>query len=101
MSAVMEHFPKHPVLTIFQNAFAIISVFSVVFCLYSIACLYWLKPTDMDVEFTRMMAIVLGSAFVVVCPLAIVLTRKGRKIVAEERRQQREKRNTMKKEIER
>ena len=83
----MEKYPGHPILTFLQNIFLIISVFSFAFCAYSSACLFWLKPKDMNVEFTTMSAIVLGIAFVVCCPLVIIVTRKGRRFVAKEKTQ--------------
>jgi len=80
----MEKYPGHPILTFLQNVFLIISVFGFAFCAYSLACLFWLKPEDMNVEFTTMSAIVLGIAFVVFCPLTIIVSKKGRSLVAKE-----------------
>lgn len=84
---MLESYPKHPILTILQNIFVIISGFGFCFCAYSLICLFWLKPEDMNVEFTTMAAIVLGIAFVVCCPLAILVTKKGRRLVEQERAQ--------------
>lgn len=83
----MEKYPGHPILTVLQNIFWIISVMGFCFCAYSIACLFWLKPEDMNVEFTTMAAIVLGVAFIVCFPLAIIVGRKGRRLVAQEKAQ--------------
>lgn len=94
VEAAMERFPNHPVLTFFQNIFAIISVFSICFCLYSVACLYWLKPENMNIEFTQSAAIVLGVSFVIACPITVALTKKGRRLVAEEREQQKKNKGT-------
>lgn len=85
--AAMERFPNHPVLSFFQNVFAVISVFSIAFCLYSVACLYWLKPENMNTEFTQKAASVLGAAFIISCPVTVILTKKGRRLVAEEKEQ--------------
>ena len=83
----MEKYPGHPILTFMQNIFYIISVFGGIFCVYSLVCLFWLKPADMNVEFTTMCAIVLGIAFVVCCPIVIIVTKKGRSLVANEKPQ--------------
>ena len=80
----MEKYPGHPILTFLQNLFLIVSVCSFAFCAYSLACLFWLKPENMNVEFTTMSAIVLGIAFVVCCPLTIIVSKKGRSLVAKE-----------------
>lgn len=85
----MEKYPGHPILTFFQNLFLIVSVFGFAFCAYSLACLFWLKPDDMNVEFTTNTAIVLGIAFVVCCPLTIIVSKKGRSLVAKEPPQKR------------
>ena len=85
----MEKYPGHPILTFLQNVFLIISVFGFAFCAYSLACLFWLKPEDMNVEGTAKAAIILGAAFIVFCPLTIIVSKKGRKLVAQETPQKR------------
>ena len=82
---MLESYPGHPFLTFIHGFFGIISVFGFAFCAYSLACLYWLKPEDMNVEFTTMSAIVLGIAFVISSPITIIAGKKGRSLVAKEK----------------
>jgi hypothetical protein len=86
---MLESYPGHPFLTFIHGFFGIISVFGFAFCAYSLACLYWLKPEDMNVEGTTMAAIILGAAFVISCPITIIAGKKGRKLVAQETPQKR------------
>lgn len=81
----MEKYPGHPILTFLQNIGIIITAFSLGFCIYSVLCLFWLKPEDMNVEFTTMSVIVLGVTFVVVWTLTIMVSRKGRNLIAKEK----------------
>lgn len=80
----MESYSGHPILSFLRNLFFVVSVFGFCFSAYSLACLFWLKPDNMNVEFTTMSAIVLGIAFVVCCPITVILSKKGRKLVAKE-----------------
>ena len=80
----MEKYPGHPILTFLQNVTWIVGGLSCIFCAYSLACLFWLKPEDMNVEGTTKIAIILGIAFVVCCPICIITGRKGRSLVAKE-----------------
>ncbi len=81
----MEKYPGHPILTFLQNIFWIISGFGLGACVYALACLFWLKPEDMNVEGTAMVAMVSGLAFIVCFPLAIIVGKKGKRLVAQDK----------------
>lgn len=80
----MESYSGHPILSFLRNLFYVVSVFGFCFCAYSLACLFWLKPSNMDVEGTTKAAIILGIAFVVGCLITVILSKKGRNLVAKE-----------------
>ncbi len=80
----MESYSGHPILSFFRNLFFIVSVFGFCFCAYGLACLLWLKPEDMNAEFTTMSSIILGIAFIVCCPLTVILSKKGKRSVTKE-----------------
>lgn len=78
----MVVYSGHPILSLFRNLFYVVSVFSFFFGLYALAELFLLKPENMDVETMTKVAIILGIAFVVCCPLTIILSKKGKSLEA-------------------
>ena len=80
---MLNKYPGHPILTFMQNISWIITVFSVGICIYSLACLYWLKPSDMNVAWTQKCAVVCGIAFIIACPISIVANKIGKRRMSE------------------
>ena len=80
---MLNKYPGHPILTFMQNISWIITVFSVGICIYSLACLYWLKPSDMDVAGTQKIAVVCGIAFIIACPISIIANKIGKRRMSE------------------
>lgn len=80
---MLNKYPGHPILTFVQNLSWIITVFGAGFGIYALACLYWLRPADMDVAGTQNIAMICGLAFLVACPISIMANKIGKKRMSE------------------